>query len=408
MSKGILAFLGITFAGIPAVIFVLSLYYLPLAMATTLIGLRSIERRFEESGLLFWNRRQIFWRLIIPVMKPYLFLGWIFVFVLALNEYGAALLLQAQLFITDLFLQFSELFKPQIAVVESCILLGVILVIVIGAMRYFSRRRYVTLKAAVQGIEQIPCKGMACTSYAYLAIVTILCTMIPLITLIKGMESWDVFWMTLRSADEQLLNSLVFSAMTVLVACVLGFLIANYLHSSRSMFKHAMDAVTYFIFAAPSMIIGVGLILFWNRRGLAEMIYTSGAIVIIGLLVKYLPLMIKAITASMARHHPAFEEAARVGGLSMLQRWLRVTIPMNAAAIMIGAGLLFVFTMNELNIIMLLVPPGKATLSIRLFTLMHFAPDSVLFSLGIGIVVINMLACAVMLGVYKISRFQPR
>ena len=111
--------------------------------------------------------------------------------------------------------------------------------------------------------------------------------------------------------------------------------------------------------------------------------------------------MIKAVGVSMASQSPAFDDAARVSGLSFFKRFRHLIIPLNSRGIIVGAMVAFVLSINELNIPLLLVPPGKATLSIRLFTLMHFAPDNVLYSLGLCMVMINMFACALAFMMYR-------
>ncbi len=395
---------GIPFYGALAVIFVLTLYYMPVGLLCCMLGFSGMERRFEESALLLWERNRVFRRVTLPLMKPYLFAAWIIVFIFTLNEYGVPMLLQVNVFSTELFLQFSELFKPEVAVVESCILLGIVLMTVFGAIRYFARRRYVTLQAADTLIE--PCDTATRFSWKYIVLfcLVLLGTLIPLATLLLGVTSPRVFKTTIISASGQIVNSLVYSALTVGIGCIAGFLVACFLQRGGDIRKYALEGTGFFILAVPSMITGIGMILFWNHSGFRGKVYSSIFIVVLGLLIKYLPLMTKAVSASMARRSPAFDEAGEVSGLSFLRRWYHITIPLNIRGILLGCILLFVLTINELNLAVLLTPPGKATLSIRLFTLMHFAPDNVLMSLGLSIVIINILFCAGVLVLLELSR----
>ncbi len=403
-NEGLLGFLNVTFQGAVALVWILSLYFSPVPMLCGLIGMACIEKRVEESGYLFWSRKQTFQKITIPLLKPFIFLGWVIVFILCLNEYGVPLLLQVNLFTTEIFLQFSSLFKPMIAVIESSVVLAVVFIIVALAMRYFSSKRYITVYGAGGIIQPVPSGGYGWLIYAVLVLGAIVIVLLPLTSLLTGIRSVEVFRTTLLSALDQIKYSVVFSFLAGALGCVIGLMVAYYVKIRRGAGRHFIDATAYFIFAVPSMIMGIGLVLFWNMKGALGILYSSILMVVIGFLVKYLPLMIKSIESSMERHSRGFDEAAQVSGLSLVKRLYHVTIPLNLKGIAIGAVVLMVFSMNELNLPLLLVPPGKTTLSIRLFTLMHFAPERVLLSLGLCIIAINLALCAAVFGTYRLLR----
>lgn len=402
-NEGLLGFLNITFSGPVAMVFLLSLYHMPIAFLSGLIGVSNIERNLEEYGSLYWNSRKLAMKITLPLLRPYFVLGWIVVFILTLNEYGIPLLLGVNVFSTEVFLQFNSLFHPEVAVFESCVVLGVILIVVAVAMRYFSKRSYVTIRGAHETIGRKKC-GCRETFLVYTLLIIMMAVsfLMPIYSLLGSITTFEIFKTTVSGARGQILNSLLVSTIVVAVGATAGFLIAYYLYMAKTKSSRLFGALLYFVFAVPSMIIGIGIVLFWNRKGALGVVYSSVIALVLGLVVKYLPLMIKAIHLSMEQRAKALEEAASICGLSFFRRCLHITAPLNLKGLLIGAALIFVLSMNDLNLCLLLSSPGRTGLSVRLFTLMHYAPQSNLMSLGLCLIAINLAACGVLWGIYKV------
>jgi iron(III) transport system permease protein len=75
---------------------------------------------------------------------------------------------------------------------------------------------------------------------------------------------------------------------------------------------------------------------------------------------------------------PIFNEAAGILGASWIRRVFTIDLPMFKKEIIVAWLLTFIFSIGNLDLSVLVYPPGNETLAVRIFTLMHFAPDRVI------------------------------
>src|SRR5215510_11008134 len=115
-SAGILAQLfgsdllsGWTFS-LPGAVVVLGAGLYPLAMLATEAAARRIDGRLEEAALLVASRRQVLWRITLPLIAPSVVASGLIVFVLAISEFGVPGLLRVNVFTTEVFTAFSALY----------------------------------------------------------------------------------------------------------------------------------------------------------------------------------------------------------------------------------------------------------------------------------------------------------
>ena len=103
----------------------------------------------------------------------------------------------------------------------------------------------------------------------------------------------------------------------------------------------------------------------------------------------YSPFMYLYAVASLRQMDPSLEEAARIHGASHWQTLLRVTLAVNAPALLSGMVLVFVFTVGTLEIPMALgVPGGNYVLATRIWTLMSDYPQDLTMAASLGILAI--------------------
>ncbi len=71
-----------------------------------------------------------------------------------------------------------------------------------------------------------------------------------------------------------------------------------------------------------------------------------------------------------------------VHGVPALRRIARITIPTRLPATLATAALVALLVFAELEISLILVRPGPTTLGVRLYTLIHTAPDHIVAGLA--------------------------
>jgi len=129
--------------------------------------------------------------------------------------------------------------------------------------------------------------------------------------------------------------------------------------------------------AVPAPLVGIGLILFWNRPAF-DAVYGGAAMPVLAGAVRFLPLAAVVVAAQLRRIDPLLIDAAQVFQARPASGWLQVRLPMLAPGLIAAAGLVFALTLGELGATLLVAPPGQGTLTIRIYNYLHFgASDAV-------------------------------
>ena len=131
-------------------------------------------------------------------------------------------------------------------------------------------------------------------------------------------------------------------------------------------------------YAIPGAVIAVGLLLpvSWLdqgldllQKGIKNPFLLSGTaiVLVVGYLVRFLPVALGAIESSLARISPSLDQAARSLGHNPLQTLLRVHVPLLRGGLLTAMMLVFVDVMKELPATIVLRPFNFDTLAIRVY-----------------------------------------
>ena len=139
----------------------------------------------------------------------------------------------------------------------------------------------------------------------------------------------------------------------------------------------------------PAPLIGISLIRLFSGMGF---IYGTVTLTVLGTLIRFTSLASLIVLAQLRRNDQLLFDAADVFKPSTLRGLIGVKLPLQAPGIIGAAAIVFAFTMGELGVTLLTVPPGSETVTIRVFNYLHYGGSDVVAGLCL------MLA-AVMLGV---------
>ena len=163
-----------------------------------------------------------------------------------------------------------------------------------------------------------------------------------------------------------LVNSLVVGVGSAALSCVLGFLAAY------GLARHVLPGSVFMrgVLIAPLtvsyLIIGLGLLIVFNRVGPGPSLWAAGG----GHVVINLPLAFAIIYASMGAQQENAERAARDLGASDVKVLALVTVPMLAPAILAAFFLSFTFSWDEF-IIAFLLTRFEVTLPVEIWSLLR-------------------------------------
>jgi iron(III) transport system permease protein len=199
-------------------------------------------------------------------------------------------------------------------------------------------------------------------------------------------------------------TSLVTAAAAATVITGLGLVLG---HGAARRLRGAMalDGLAMLAFVMPASVLGVGLIAVWNRSS-TQALYGTVAILIIGYVARYAVVGVRTVASAVVQSPVHFEEAAAVCGAGFARRLFLIVLPVNVRAVVFACLLAIVFCLRDLETSVLFYPPGRETLTVRLFTLEANGPTTVVAALAVAQVA--MTGAVLALGALLIPRGRGR
>ena len=175
---------------------------------------------------------------------------------------------------------------------------------------------------------------------------------------------------TVREIDVPRLLGAVSSTVGVavlaaLLAVSLAMPIAALAARHRGRLVAAIESVGYLGHALPGIVVGLSLVFF--SLAVVPVLYQSLAVLVFAYAVLFMPKAIGTMRAGLGDVPPRLVSVARTLGMSPLQAWWRVTVPLALPSVGIGALLVAIATMKELPATLLLRPTGVQTLATELW-----------------------------------------
>lgn len=179
---------------------------------------------------------------------------------------------------------------------------------------------------------------------------------------------------TLAKTTDEIVYSLAVALSACLVALPPALAAALWLHdrprSSVAWFAACLPL------AFPSSLIGIGLITAFNTPVMP--LHGTSAMPVLAGVARVAPLLALLLFAQRSRLDPALLDAGRVFQTSPWHGARRVLLPLMLPGFVAAAAVGFVLTLGELGATLIVAPPGRATLTMRIYTYLHFgASDSV-------------------------------
>lgn len=354
--------------GFPGALLALTLFSYPYILLSVQAGLRGIDPALEEASRSLgqgpWNT---FWRVTLPQLRPSIAAGGLLVALYALSDFGAVSLMQFDSFTRFIYTQYQATINRSFAAVLSLVLVALTLVVLSGEIWTRGRARYYRTSAGVVRSLPIICLGRwRWPALIFCGLVVLLALVMPvgviLFWLITGIAQGEPLNLVWRPTLNSILVSTAAALMTVLAAIPIVVLTVRY----PSRLSKLLERSTYMGYALPGIVVALALVFFSIH--FARPIYQTFWLLIFGYMVLFLPQAGGAIRTSLLQVSPHIEEAGRSLGRTFSQVLVTITLPMIRPGILAGMALVFLTTMKELPVTLLLSPIGFQTLATRIWS----------------------------------------
>lgn len=378
-------------SGLLGCVLVLVSTFLPVVMLLTMIFSRSLNPHLEEAGRIVSPMWRVLRSVTIPLILPGISLAWMLVFLLTLGEFGVPNYLRYDVFSVESFVQFSAFYNFE-AATAAAIPLAAITLLVLLLERVVLGERVYHLSPGTGGGEK-PLIDLGAGRWGWAALIGACCLILaigPLLALLVQSGSLHTYVIALELAGDSLIRSFLYSAIGATFLALIGLLLGYLIQTRALKLWRGIDLLTLFLFTLPGTVIGIGLVILWNRP-VTNLVYGTAAIIVLGYIAKYTALTSRISSAAFALVPPSMEEAAQVAGAGWLRRFSYISVPLVRRGLF-GSWLVgYIFCFRDLDISMIVYPAGHETFPVRIFTLMANGSPQLIASLCVILVVATLV-----------------
>ncbi len=355
--------------GFPGALIAITLFTYPYLF----LGLRSAMMSLDQSWLdAARTLGQSGWKtlgtLLLPVLRPALAAGSVLVSLYVLSDFGAVALLRYTTFTSAIYLYWQSSLDASAAALLMLVL--VILTMVLMGLEFVLRGRARMARTHAGTGRTITPVRLGRWKYAAWLLLggTVFMGMgnpivVSLIWLVKGLAAGATLQPVWQAMGNSLLVSLLAAVTAVLVFAVpTAYLAERY----RKLSARLPARAAYIGFGMPGIAVALSLVFLGARH--APWVYQTVYLLLLGYMVRYASLAVGPLRTQLSRINPRMEEAGRLLGFSEIRVLWRVTAPVARGGLLTGAALVFLSTMKELPVTLLLGPTGFNTLATRIWS----------------------------------------
>lgn len=367
--------------GFTGILLVLTLELTPLIYMYLMGALKSVDNSLIEAAesMGCTGIRKMF-KVVIPLILPTMLAGSLLVFMRALADFGTPMLI-GEGYRTIPVLIFNEFISEMGG--DDGFAAAISVMVIIFATAIFLIQKYIANKksfsmSALHPIEAKEQKGIKnFLAHLYVIGFTFI-ALLPQITVIytsflntsgrifiKGfsLKSYEAAF---AKAGGTITNTFYLAGTAIILVVLFAILIAYVTVRRRNALTNSLDILTMFPYIVPGSILGIALLLSFNKKPL--LLSGTALIMIISYVIRRLPYTIRSSAAIIHQISISIEEAAISLGASNLKTFFKITLPMMLPGVISGAILSWVTIISELSTSIILYTGNTKTMTIAIYT----------------------------------------
>ena len=405
-------------------VLVMSLHVFPFLMTMLKNAMLNIPASLEESGVVFgagFGRRLR--KIFAPLLTGNYAIGALLVFVKTLSEYGTPYTLGRRIgfyvFTTDIHrysttapIDFGSSASLSSILVCICMLMWLLQNNITNRTSY----RLVGGKGSRPARTKLSAAGQI-GAWLWVALVVLVGIGVPYFSIIStsliklrgyglaaGNFTLDHYkeLLTTPKALSSIWKSLFLAVSSATICSVIGTAVVVAVRKSQGFFKKALESVSLLPEMLPSIVLVIGIMLFWNAIYKVIPLYNTIGIMVLAYVVLYLPYTVQYVTSAFTQINESLPEAGRTFGGTPGYVFRRITLPMISRGVFAGWMMIFIIAFRELVTASLIALPN--TLVVSTYINREFEQGSV--SLGMAMAVLCVLITTTALLVF--NRFAGR
>nr|WP_255709681.1 iron ABC transporter permease [Lelliottia sp. WAP21] len=326
-----------------------------------------------------------FWHITLPLLSPSLAAGMLLSFTLAIEEFGVPAALGTRAGVLMLTTDIEKKLADWPVDLSGASMLSIVLVAI--ALSAWGLQKKLTGHQDVTSITGKPTENRGADAGAWRVPIVVVMGLIGSVavilpgasmilsgvlgTLSGGVTLGNVtlsHYTALFSQQGDALSALGTSLSLALgTACITGLagLFVSWLVVMQTIKGRAiLDALSLMPAALPGIVVGVGLILLWNRSFWPISPYNTWMMLLLSYCCLLLPWPVRYVGSALRQLGGNLESAARVHGASAFQALRYIVLPLVSPALLAAMLMVFAIASRELVTSLLLAPAGTQTVSV--------------------------------------------
>ncbi len=365
------------------VVLVMSLALYPYVYLLTRNAFRTQGKRaLEAAQSLGCSPLGGFFRVVLPMARPWIAGGAALVLMEALADFGAVSIFNYDTFTTAIYKAWFGFFSLSAAAQLSSLLVAMVFVLVAIEQRLRKRMRFAQSRIAPQAERIQLAGGQKWLATVYCTSVLSIAFILPAVQLVSW--SLEIFNEEFDSRYLDLLShSLILGLLSALIIAVTALFLAYAGRRHQDRITHGLIRTATLGYALPGTVLAVGIFipLAWLDNQLIDLarhlfnleisrvLQGTILIMLLAYMIRFMAAGFKSIDSAMHRVTTNIDEASRLMGLRGIKLLYKVHLPMLRGGIFTALTLAFVDVMKEMPITLMTRPFGWDTLAVKIFEL---------------------------------------
>ena len=340
------------------------------------------KRALEAAQSLGCSPVPGFFRVVLPMARPWIAGGATLVVMEALADFGAVSIFNYDTFTTAIYKAWFGFFSLAAAAQLSSLLVALVFLLILLEQHLRKRMRFSQSRVAPQAERILLPAGKKWLASGYCLLVLLIAFLLPALQLL----SWSLKSFHLEFDSRYLAlfgHSLVLGVCSAVLIAAVALLLAYAGRRHQDRLTHGLIRTATLGYALPGTVLAVGIfiplakldnLLIDQARALfgweiPQLLQGTILIMLLAYLIRFMAAGFKAIDSAMHRVTTNIDEASRLMGLRGVKLLAKVHLPMLRGGIFTALALVFVDVMKEMPITLMTRPFGWDTLATKIFEL---------------------------------------
>ena len=183
-----------------------------------------------------------------------------------------------------------------------------------------------------------------------------------------SLDNYKFILFDYKITRDAIFNSVTLGFTAAIITMFAGVMISYVIVKMKVRGKGILEFLGMLPFSVPGSVIALGVILAWSGQ-FGINLYNTVWIILVAYIARYMAFSLKANSAALEQVHDSLVEASRACGATMWQSLRDVVLPLVRPGMFAAFFLIFLPSLRELTVSIMLYAPTTRTIGVAIYTL---------------------------------------